>query len=316
MFKWPRPPSVGAPEHELADFAELICWQRGLTSATALSRLLGRLAENDYSDGVPEEEEADRRVEGAYGEIERRQEACRRGYPFEIGREGHTLRVIRGCGNPAYAIYKYLLLSTRLNMRNDRSHAGIDGTLLLESLSAQVAKGYFGERAESMVFGTAASGAGFGGKVDTLCRRLGEGGGYTGRSPASANVRDGKLDVVVWQPFTDDLPGKLMGFGQCKTGTNYKDSVTVLQPDAFVKKWLREPLVVAPVRMFFVSEALAATRDDRYEISVDAGLLFDRCRIVDYCDGVDAKIIARVRQWTEAAGAANELPGPKEGTTG
>ena len=305
---------MGAPQHELADFAELICWQWGRTSATALSRALGRLAENDYSDGVPEEEEADGRVEGTYEEIERRQEACRGRYPFEIEREGQTLRAIQGCENPAYAIYKYLLLSTRLNMRDDRCHADIDGTLLLEDLSAQVAMGYFGERAESMVFGTAASGAGFTGRVDTLCRRLGEGGGC--RTSASAGVKDGKLDVVAWKPFTDDLPGKLMGFGQCKTGTNYKDSVTVLQPDAFAKKWLREPLVVSPVRMFFVSEALAATRDERYQISVDAGLLFDRCRIVDYCDGVDATIVAKVRQWTEAAAAANELPGPKGGTTG
>ena len=307
MFKWPRLPSVGAPEHELADFAELSCWQWGRTSATALSRLLGRLAENDYSDGVPEEEEADRRVEGTYGEIERRQEACRGGYPFEIGGKGHTLRVIQGYERPAHAIYKYLLLSTRLNMNNDRCHAGIDGTLLLESLSTHVAKGYFGERAESLVFGTAASGAGFKEKVDTLCRRLGEGGGYTDRPSSSANVRDGKLDVVVWKPFTDDLPGKLMGFGQCKTGTHYKDFITVLQPDAFVKKWLREPLVVSPVRMFFVSEALAATRDRRFDISIDAGLLFDRCRIVDFCDGVDARIMAKVRQWTAAAAAANEL---------
>ncbi len=206
MFKWPRPPSVNAPEHELADFAELICWQKGVTSATTLSRLLGRLAENNYSDGVPEEEEADGRVEGAYGEIERRQEACRGGYPFEIVREGHTLRVIRGHEKPAHAIYKYLLLSTRLNMNNDRCHVGIDGTLLFESLSAQVAKGYFGERAESLVFGTAVRGEGFQEKVDSLCRRLGEGGSFTDRPSVSANVRDGKLDVVAWKPFKDRLP--------------------------------------------------------------------------------------------------------------
>ena len=292
----------------LADFAELICWQRGRTSATVLSRLLARLAENDYSDGVPVDEEADGRIEATYGEIERRRDACRGGYPFEIGGEGHTLRVIKGRGNPAYAIYRYLLLSTRLNMSSDRSHAGIDGTLLLENLSAEVAKGYFGERAESIVFGTAASGAGFQERVDDLCRRLGEGGGFTDRPSAGASARDGKLDVVVWKPFTDELPGQLMGFGQCKTGTNYRDSATVLQPDAFVKKWLREPLTVSPVRMFFVSEALAAARDKRYGISIDAGLLFDRCRIVDFCHGVDAGTMAKVSQWTVAAAAASELP--------
>ncbi len=309
MFKWSRPPSANAPEHELADFAELLCWQRGGTSATDLSRLLGRLAENDYSNGVPEEEEADGRVEEAYGEIERRQEACRGGYPFEIDRDGHTLRVIRGDKMPAHAIYKYLLLSTRLDMKNDRCHAGIDGTLLLECLSAQIAKGYFGERAESLVFGTAAQDEGFQEKVDNLCRRLGEGSSFTDRPLAGSNVKDGKLDVVAWKPFKDRLPGKLIGFGQCKTGTNYKDSMTELQPDVFVKKWMREPLVVLPVRMFFISEALALTPYERYEISVDAGLLFDRCRIVDFCDGVDEEIMTTIRQWIAAAAVANELPG-------
>ena len=313
MFKWPGTPPAFAPEHELADFAELTCWQQGGTSATALSRSLGRLAENDYSDGVPdekEEKEADGRVEGAYEEVKRRQEACRDGYPFEIARDGHTLRVVRGPGKAAHAIYKYLLLSTRLNMVSSRRHADIDGTLLLESLSAQIAKGYFGERAESLVFGTAASGDSFPEKVDNLCHRLGEGGGFTNRPLAGANVRDGKLDIVTWKPFTDHLPGKLIGFGQCKTGTNYNDELAVLQPGAFEKKWLLSHLVAPPVRMFFVSEALPTIWEKRVEVSIDAGLLFDRCRIIDYCDGVDATTMANVRQWTAAAAVANELPSP------
>lgn len=310
MFKWPRPPSIGAPKHELADFAELICWRRGSTSTTALSRLLGRLAENDYSGGVPVEDEADGRVEGAYEEIERRQEACRDGYPFEIAREGHRLRVIRGRGKTSHALYKYLLLSTRLNMTTSRLHGGIDGTLLLECLSAEVAKGYFGERAEGIVFGTAASGSGFSKKVDDLCRRLGEGGGFKGPPALGTTARDGKLDIVAWKPFTDGLSGKLIGFGQCKTGTNYRDSVAVLRPDSFVQKWMRESLVAPPVRMFFISEALAATSHERHETSIDAGLLFDRCRIVDFRDGVCEEVMTTVRQWTMAAATANELPDP------
>ena len=170
-------------------------------------------------------------------------------------------------------------------------------------------KGYFGERAESLVFGTAVRGEGFQEKVDRLCRRLGEGGGFTDRPWASTNVRDGKLDVVAWKTFTDRLPGKLIGFGQCQTGTSYKDDVTALQPDKFIQKWMSESLVFTPVRMFFISEALSMTRHDRYEISIDAGLLFDRCRIVDFCDGVGEEIMTTVRQWTAAAAVANELPG-------
>ena len=39
MFKWPSVPSVYAPRHELADFAELLCWQQGDTSATDLNQI-------------------------------------------------------------------------------------------------------------------------------------------------------------------------------------------------------------------------------------------------------------------------------------
>ena len=57
MFKWPGLPSPSAPVHELADFAELVCWQEGNTSVVALTQALGRLEENDYTDGVIEEDE-------------------------------------------------------------------------------------------------------------------------------------------------------------------------------------------------------------------------------------------------------------------
>ena len=309
MFKWPTPPTDSAPRHELADFIELFCWQQGNTSATDLSRLLGRLAENDYSDGVPEEEEMDWRIEDAFREIERRQEVCSGGYPFEFVNGEHTIRVTNNHSEPVQYIYKYLLLCTRLNMASSRLHVGIDGTQLFEELSAQVARTYFGERAKSIVFGTAAGGTGFREKVDSLCLSLGEGGGFADRPTRRRRARDGKLDVVVWKPFADGLAGKLIGFGQCKTGTHYKDSLTELQPEGFIKKWIRESMIVPPLRMFFISEALATTSSERFEDSVDAGLLFDRCRIVDFCDGVDEEVMATVREWTAAAASANDLPG-------
>ena len=89
MFRWPGVPSPRAYAHELADFAELLCWKGGSASATAVARDLGRLAENDYSEGVPEEEEIPGDVEGAFQEIERRIEASNGGYPFDLNRKGN-----------------------------------------------------------------------------------------------------------------------------------------------------------------------------------------------------------------------------------
>ena len=39
MFKWPDLPSARAAEHELADFAELVCWKYRIVSPTDLSRM-------------------------------------------------------------------------------------------------------------------------------------------------------------------------------------------------------------------------------------------------------------------------------------
>ena len=307
MFKWPGTPSARPPEHELADYAELVCWEQGGTSMNALSADLGRLDENDYSGGVPEEEKIPQVVGEAYHEIERRKEACRDGYPFVIGEHGYTLHASQKAGNHKHIIYKYLLLATRLNMSNNREHASIDGTLLLEELASEAARDYLGARAESIVFGTAA-GSDFQGKINDLCKRINDGDQFYNRNGCSTNKQDGKLDVVAWKHFADRLPGKLIVFGQCKTGTNYRDELTQLQPDVFCRNWLFSPPALTPVRMFFVAEAIS--RLDWGSVSSEAGLLFDRCRIVDFCDGISEDVLEKVKVWTEAAAEENELPGP------
>ena len=58
--------------------------------------------------------------------------------------------------------------------------------------------------------------------------------------------------------------------------------------------------------MFFAAEALS--RQNWYNDVSDAGLLFDRCRIVDFCDSVTEEVLAKVRAWTEAAAIATTLP--------
>ena len=311
MFKWPGTPSARAQGHELADFAELQAWQNSSVSATDVSRLLGRLDENDYPHGVPEEDEIDEIVGDTYDEIERRLSSCRNGYPFTTDERGYILRARQNFEYVKYITYKFLLLATRLNMSNNRVHSGIDGTLLFEELAAEVARTYLGARAQCFVFGTANHQSNFPQRVNELCRRLREGDGFANRSAAPTRAQDGKLDVVAWQPFTDGFPGQLIAFGQCKTGTNYKDTLTQLQPDAFCKKWLRDQPALLPVRALFISEALPRSdRSDWYNTAADSGLLFDRCRIVDYCDDISPNTLDKIIIWTIAAAAATGLPNP------
>ena len=308
MFNWPGFPTSGAGEHELADFAEIVCWQQASASMNEFSRILSRPEDNDFSsEGVPEEEEINERAREAFSELEHRHEACLGDYPFEIGANGETLHISQGSSNHKYSVYRYLLLATRLNMSQNRTHAGIDGTLLFEKLAAEVAREYFGDRAKSYVFGTSVSGMNFSQKVEDLCDRLGEGGGFRSYG-GSTRARDGKLDIVVWKPFTDGMPSKLIGFGQCKTGTSYRDSLTQLQPDVFYGRWMHYPIVVTPVRMFFISEALTWSTDRRVEVSQEAGLVFDRCRIIDFCNNVTQELIEAIESWTAAAASATGLP--------
>ena len=315
MFKWPGEPYPSDKAHELADYVELVAWRNGSMSDVALSRFLGRREDPDYSDGVPEEDEVDAVVEDAFAEIERRHEACAGGYPFVLDDSGAIVRrqgPIGGEENARHAIYKYLLLATRLNMRNDRQHDGYDGTRLLEEIAAESARSYLGNRSESMVFGTAVSARGFPDRINKLCKRIGEGGGFFGHGSTASRQQDGKLDVVAWTPFSDRLPGQLIMFGQCKTGTHYKDQLAQLQPDSFCRKWLRTQPAVTPTRAFFVSEALP--RSGWRDSAVDAGVLFDRCRIVDFAHDASADLLTRIRGWTEAAAIATDLEDPASDT--
>ena len=252
------------------------------------------------------EEELPNDIGEAFIEIGRRTEACGDGYPFTIGNDGNTIHKNSLNENSAYLIYHYLLLCTRLNMSNNNFHANEDGSLLFEEVAAEISRNYVGPRAESMVFGTATGGTGFRDKVNDLCSRLGEGDGYVNRTTARSTEKDGKLDVVVWKHFSDHLAGKFIAFGQCKTGTNYRDTLTQLQPDSFCRKWMSSPLALTPIRMFFVAEALP--RSNWYNSASDAGLLFDRCRIVDFSSDVSEQVLKKISNWTTAAASSSDLP--------
>ena len=317
MFKWPDGvPTPKAPVYELADFAELVCWRDGSASVTSLSRSLDRADENDYSDGVLEDEEtldgdeqyhrARGGVGAAFIEIETRARACRSGYPFVVDRDGNTIHLAEDANDSKSIIYQYLLLATRLDMSRNRTHVGIDGAHLFEELAAEISREYFGSRAKSTVFGTASGSADFPGKVNDLCNSLGEGDWFSDRTGKSSRQKDGNLDVVAWKSFTDGRAGKLIAFGQCKTGTNWRDDVAKLQPDVFCGKWFRTRPASMPIRMFFVSEAIHT--NDWMDNALDAGLLFDRCRIIDFSDNVSGQLLAKIARWTMAAAQATELP--------
>lgn len=301
MFKLPAMPSARADVHELADFAELLAWQRNSVSIREILAYLGQIADNEFNEGVDDEDDQNANaLDDVMVEISRRGQACGAGYPFLLDLRGTVVRHQVADNSERADVYRYLLLSTRLNMNTDKVQDGVDGTALLEELAAVVLRCYLGPgRARSFVFGTAAAG-GFENKIHQLCREIGEGGTFANIDPGPVDANDDKLDAVAWVPFSDGRAGKLVVFCQCKTGSNWKDHVTQLQPDAFLRRWTSgRGYVLTPVRAFCVSESAQPSKWNG--LAGYAGLLFDRLRVVDFLGQVEDEFMARLRRWNASA---------------
>ena len=188
-------------------------------------------------------------------------------------------------------------------MKNDRQHASLDGAELFEYLSLEVAKRYWGglkdTRVDGLVFGTARlnrdaddddqiNAASFSAAVGQLSDAMREGNGYKAKDPPPIKARDAKLDLAVWRDFADQCSskkvdhlryrhGKLIGFGQCKTGNTWHGEVEKLQPEKFCENWFRDSPLVKPVKLFFVSDRFVHPWHEKTR----GMIFFDRCRILD-----------------------------------
>ncbi|MDQ1351431.1 MAG: hypothetical protein QG657_1733 [Acidobacteriota bacterium] len=281
MYKIPDVPSSKADIHEIADFTEIECIKKKTVSAREVFSSIDKYDDHYYAGGVPEDEALEPRLADAINEIDRRCLFCGGRYPFTVGSVGHVVKLNPAVDEAVREVYAFLLFATRLDMKNHREQNGIDGALLFEELSEYIGKHYFGERTESFLFGTASRENNFQNKIISLTKLMGEGRSFESRIDTSPNSnKDDGLDVVVWKPFSDFYPGKLIGFGQCKTGTHWKDNLTFLRPDSFCKKWFKDQPPADPVRLFFISESIL--RNQWYDLSAEGGILFDRCRIMDY----------------------------------
>ena len=118
-----------------------------------------------------------------------------------------------------------------------------------------------------------------------------------GEKPPGAG--DGKLDVVVWRVFPDRRAGGLFGFGQCKTGIHWKTHLTKLEPREFCRRYFQQPLIIDPVRVYMVPHRVNGSDWDHH--TGEGGLLFDRCRLVQYGYDVSSEVLNECRDWLNAA---------------
>lgn len=304
-------PSARAGAVALADHLELMALQgkHWRASETDLIASFDRSEDED-------EDTFERPVLQAFEELELRQKHLgrfARFYPFQLER---TSLVFRRNLNQRTLLYLFLLLATRLNMRDDRRHAGFDGAELFEGFSCEVARNFWSgmnadpdELVDAFVFGTSRSQlddwdaeeigpAKFSVAVQQLCDRIGEGVSFQSKTTNRIYARDDRVDLVVSRGFSDRRVGRLMAFGQCKTGTHWQGELPRLKPQAFCMKWLEVMPPVTPLALFFLSDRVAG---DLYNEVADGGILFDRCRALDYAGRLPTKLRQACACWTRTA---------------
>jgi hypothetical protein len=201
-------------------------------------------------------------------------------YPFERGDSSIRLK---GTAR-SYPAYFFCLALSYYGWKI-RKGAPENPWLLFEELSLFSAKNYLGGNA--MLFGTSArkgskaANNAFRSNIEALIKALGEGQCFT--SPKTFSSKDSKLDIVAWKGFADKRSSQVIVFGQCKSGKNWTDGLSELEPDAFWDQWLAggKGKVSQLLRSVFVPHRLFDEEEWDHRARW-ARLLFDRCRVVSH----------------------------------
>ncbi len=329
MPAFPISPTSHAPREERGDYLELLALRDPLLGSSEQDyiEITQRDGEDESEDaqtygGVSNDRTSENAAEEAISELEERGLEfghCNKYYPYSL--KNDLLILKKKWGGQSYQfLYWFLLLTSRLDMRLEKKQARLDGTQLFEEICLHAAIRYLGGpdkiRVGSMLFGTArqtlnwentegCTRSAFAQNVSALCKSLGEGGDFKPkRVGARIRPKDAKVDVVVWRKFFDNHPGKLIAFGQCKTGRHWSDGLSELDPYSFSKKFITESFAVTPIKLFFTA---ARVSTDRYDHASDGGVFFDRCRIIQHADKIPDDLLKRCQSWTKAAGASKGL---------
>jgi hypothetical protein len=276
----------------LADWLELLALESGDGNSSA-----GDLV-NALQIAVGSERAEQLSLE-VFFEMEERVEATGDAYPFHLHRGG----VLQAKGEPRrYIAYIFCLFLSYFGWQQGNG-AQVNPRLLFEDLACVAAKQYI--QGDVFKFGTSRRSAGvsaFREAVNELCRNLGEGQGL--RPDRTLRKKDDHVDLVAWRGFRDDRESKLILFGQCATGENWRSKVSELQPEAFWDHWMLMSKVSPLERSFFIPHRIPDEGDGenwRYYARY-AGILFDRCRVA-YCVWTDNEAVLddpRYLQWCQS----------------
>ena len=242
-----------------------------------------------------ESEELERIADAAFEELALRKGYLGAHYPFTV--DG-TLRAEAGAQSSMYAFLTALtFFGPTLRTASE------NGSSLFEHISAAALVEYLGgpETVRSYDFGFPRRNTPkvFRDAINDLCAKLGEGLRCKVSRPLIANVKDAKLDLVAWVPFSDMRRNQLSVFGQCAAGANWQSKLNELQPVDFCNIWLREPPAMPPLLAFFVPRKVMD--DVWFQVCVgERRIFFDRLRIARLLGSLDSGLAKRCEAWTAA----------------
>lgn len=282
----------------VADYIELQCLLTQTPVSSYSLRSLFSISDDEISNnGLESSDDLSMyAIEDGIKECEQRAMYCPARYPFNVSPGSLELQMTDESNKE---IYQFLLLSTRLDMRDQRVQGGYDGTKLFEELCASVAKEYFGHHSKVMVFGTAVEG-GFKQKIENVIRKLNLTSMYKNPLGSSGKQKDAAVDVIVWIPFTDKKDSQMIAIGQCKTGTHWESMLSSTRPDVFFESYFTGMPFAGVGRLFFVTESWGIDRWE--ERSRRAGIMFDRTRIMEFLPtNICSNLMIKIKQWNQAA---------------
>lgn len=307
MVARPTLPSADAAPEEHADWLEY-CTLRSAEGGTSIRQFMRDLSAAgtgevidiwEHEEGSPLEEMlgAEGTAESAFEELHERYLACGGkdgAYPFHVEENSLLLG-----GRPETSVYTFLLLLSRLG--REAGPPEIDAAELFEDISARAAERYLGgsrSNARAVVFGFPRKvlPKGFAPALDALCSQLGEGEGHR-TSPKTKDEKDARLDIVAWRDFQDKRPGKLIAFGQCATGSQWRTKLTDLPPTTdWCDLWMRGLVTVSPIRLFCVPHRV--DRENWLHTGRLGGILFERCRIAQLAADLDGDLADACTKWS------------------
>lgn len=299
-YKFPGKPSSKAYIEELADYWEIKVLQNPdlpLSTRDIQNSLSIELDEINHDGTFSEDDEVLSDLDSVMNEILKRILSTKKKYPFYLN--GTRLIFDESCDEVVANIYIYLLFCTRFNMRDNKIQGGLDGTLIFEKLCAIIGENYWGENAESMILGTSFPGR-FEQKVTQCIDFIGEGNSFQNRNDNIPTKNDDGIDIVLVKHFSDKRPSKLIGFGQCKTGTDWYKTFNKSKMVDFCGTWFRDSPVFEPIPIAFISDTLYHQFND-YSNSKGC-LMFNRFRLMEYLPKeIDDELFEQIKYWVDGA---------------